>query len=526
MTHRLIEKFIKPGEICVRCLLHPMHVKGANHKLQDAALIPKKDDVNVSMLRQEYTTEQDIVNHGEHLAKTIPSAQPQEFKGLLFVTQNIVGSVNQWLHTRFSKLEGVDNLPEKLAELRYAPMVDAQNYVEQPELTDIYTDSPGIDLPHHADLRYVKPHTADCQTEIRYFGREMMKRVRYKIKDGQDDWSEDVQPGSYHYFTHQPKLSIIVPFYNDKKYIQACADSIYEEVKDQSVEVIWVGDTPTDGTSNIVAKFVSEHPESFYMYGQEHCGQGMARNEGLKVARGEYVWFVDADDRICKGSVQIILDAIRGEHDAYMFRTEELNEDGTKRKSTRRYMKCEESRNCKGLDILLQHLSFAPSLMCVFKRDFLIKNHLAFPRYRNLDMEFMPRFLRIALNIQVRPEVIYSYCYHKKKGLYNEEDTRQMLAMYDDYSEYRKDHSDDLLCQKTVAYVQQMILSQIIQLPSKSQFSRLDRNLSITAKAKEIREIVMVSGFSGDSIVERAFWLIARFSPQKANWFSNLKFIR
>lgn len=155
MTHRLIEKFIKPGEICVRCLLHPMHVKGANHKLQDAALIPKKDDVNVSMLRQEYTTEQDIVNHGEHLAKTIPSAQPQEFKGLLFVTQNIVGSVNQWLHTRFSKLEGVDNLPEKLAELRYAPMVDAQNYVEQPELTDIYTDSPGIDLPHHADLRYV-----------------------------------------------------------------------------------------------------------------------------------------------------------------------------------------------------------------------------------------------------------------------------------------------------------------------------------------------------------------------------------
>ena len=525
MMHKRIEKFIKSGELCVRCLLHPMHVRGRG-KLQDSSVMPGSDDVNVSVLRHEYATEEEIVAHGRKLAANIKSKDPQELKGLLYITQNIVNSVNLWLRTSFSKLEGVDALPSNMAELKYAPMIDSDTYLPKPEEKEIYTDTPGIELPHHADLRYAVANNAECQTEVRQYGREMMKRVRYKLFDGGDGWQDDIQAGAFKYFDMQPELSIIVPFFNDRKYIKTCADSIFEEVEGKPVEVLWVGDTPTDGTAKIVTEMVALHPEYFYLYGKEHSGQGLTRNEGLKVARGRYVWFVDADDLICKGSVSLILDVIRGGHEAYMFRTEEKNEDGSKRKSTRRYAKSKVPMEATGEEVLLRHLSFAPSLMCVFKRDFLVNHRLKFSQVRNLDMDFMPRFLCEVISLQIRPEVIYTYVYHTKKGHYNEEDTRQMLEMYDHYGKQRRTLAKNDKRQRSLAYVQQMILSQIVQLPSKKQFERLNTALDISSYRGEVWKLMIDARYCGTGIVERLFWLIACLSIKRANWFSNLKFIR
>lgn len=526
MKHTLVEKVIKPGEICVRCLLHPMHVKGGNGRLQDASLIPARDDRNVSMLRHEYASEEEIAAHGRTLAENHRGVQPQEFKGLLYVTQNIVNSVNQWLTTSFSKLNGVDNVPEKMAELRYAPMINAETYLPDPETKDVYADDADIALPHHADLRYAKKHTAACQTEVRFYGREMMKRVRYKLAEGEDAWRDEVQTGAFQYFNQQPQLSIIIPFYNDQRYVKACAESILAEVEGNPVEVIWVGDTPTDRTASIVAELVESHPDVFYMYGKEHGGQGMARNEGLKVARGQYVWFVDADDKICKGSVAAILESIQSGKEAYMFHTEERDDNEKIRKRTRRYLNCAHPVECCGEEVLLKHLSFAPSLMCIFRRSFLLEKGLSFTALRNLDMDFMPRFLREAKRVELRPEVIYTYYYHTKKKKYSEEDTLQLLSMYEYYGEFRKAHEEDENCQRSLAYVQQMILSQIIQLPTKRQFSRLDTKGSISSLTGDVCSLIKTSDFRGVGLNEKLFWLIACFSIKRANWYANLWFNR
>ena len=339
-------------------------------------------------------------------------------------------------------------------------------------------------------------------------------------------WQDEVQTGAFRYFNQQPLLSIIIPFYNDQRYVKACAESVLAEVEGKPVEVIWVGDTPTDRTASIVAELVESHPDVFYMYGKEHGGQGMARNEGLKVARGQYVWFVDADDKICKGSVATILESVKSGKEAYMFHTEERDDNEKKRKQTRRYVNSDHPVECCGEEVLLKHLSFAPSLMCIFRRSFLQEKGLLFSTWRNLDMDFMPRFLREAKRIELRPEVIYTYYYHTKKKKYNEEDTRQMLTMYEHYGELRKVHAGDENCQRSLAYVQQMILSQIIQFPSKRQFSRLDNNGYISGLTGDIRSLIKISGFHGVGLNESLFWLLACFSIKRANWYANLRFNR
>lgn len=517
MTRRLVEKHIKKTENCVRCLLHSMHVKGSKNKLQDAALIPKPNDINVSMLREDYTTESDIVQHGKNVAKGIPSNPPQEFRGLLYLTQNIVNSTNSWLHTRFAKLEGVDNLPEEMSRLRYAPMYDNINYA--PIDVDLYTDTPGVALPHHADLRYSRKNTIDCQTEIRQYGREMMKRAKYKFIDDNGDWQEK-QVGEYAYFNSEPLLSIIVPFFNDKDYIEKCARSIFDEVRGKSVEVIFVGDSPNDGTAKIVERLVSEHPDCSYMYGQEHGGQGKARNEGLKVARGKFVWFVDADDTITSGSVEGILNQLDDSCDTLLFRTEERNDDGSRRDYSRRYMKCKDGVIIQGIDVMIKHLSFAPSLMFVFRRDFLQKSNLEFDDSRNLDLYFMPRCMVTANRVKICPEVIYTYYFHHGKRKYGQKDTQEMLRMYQEYEDICKQNTHDNRLIKAIAYAQQVILSHIIQDPSPNQFEKNYNHYHLKERILEFRNTIKRSGYMGKGFTEHIFWVIAWCNLKWANRFS------
>lgn len=173
MSRRLVDRVISSVEICVRCLLHPMHV-GANGRFQDASLIPSKGKSDVSLLREEYTTEAELVAHGHHLVQAISTPDhPQEFEGLLYLTQNTIDSVNQWAGSEAARLKGV-NRDERLAEIVYAPMKNDVEYVD-PNI-DVFTEDPIIAYPHHADLKY---KTDVCHTLRRQFGHELMRRVKY-----------------------------------------------------------------------------------------------------------------------------------------------------------------------------------------------------------------------------------------------------------------------------------------------------------------------------------------------------------
>ena len=94
------------------------------------------------------------------------------------------------------------------------------------------------------------------------------------------------------------KLSIIIPMYNAEKYITRLLVSCYQQDLEESLyEVIVIDDGSIDKSKDIVSEWQRTHTNLVYRY-QDNAGQGLARNYGLSIAQGEYVWFVDSDDEI------------------------------------------------------------------------------------------------------------------------------------------------------------------------------------------------------------------------------------
>ena len=97
----------------------------------------------------------------------------------------------------------------------------------------------------------------------------------------------------------EPRLSIIIPFYNVEKYIAQCLDSVYsQDIPEDEYEVICVDDCSPDGSLGIVQRYAYVHPNLTLVRNERNRKLGGARNAGLDVARGTYVWFIDSDDFI------------------------------------------------------------------------------------------------------------------------------------------------------------------------------------------------------------------------------------
>lgn len=91
-------------------------------------------------------------------------------------------------------------------------------------------------------------------------------------------------------------ISIIVPVYNAERYLYECLDSIKNQKYDD-IEVIMVNDGSTDD-SRIICEAMSETDSRFKVVNISNHGVCYARNIGLKIATGEYIAFVDADDKL------------------------------------------------------------------------------------------------------------------------------------------------------------------------------------------------------------------------------------
>lgn len=90
------------------------------------------------------------------------------------------------------------------------------------------------------------------------------------------------------------KVSIITPAYNAEKYISKCISSILQqELKE--IEHIIVDDGSTDRTAKICEQYAKDNKKIKVIY-KKNEGVSKARNEALKIAKGEYILFADADD--------------------------------------------------------------------------------------------------------------------------------------------------------------------------------------------------------------------------------------
>lgn len=111
------------------------------------------------------------------------------------------------------------------------------------------------------------------------------------------------------------RLSFIVPFYNVEPYIEECIRSLYnQDIPQEEYEVICIDDCSPDGSRAIVERLQQEYPTLKLLRTPKNLRQGGARNMGLDVAHGTYIWFVDSDDYLEKNCVREMLEKAESEN--------------------------------------------------------------------------------------------------------------------------------------------------------------------------------------------------------------------
>lgn len=102
----------------------------------------------------------------------------------------------------------------------------------------------------------------------------------------------------------EPRISIVVPVYNVRDHLERCISSLKAQTL-TDFEVIMVDDGSTDGSVGVCEHFVA-NDDRFKILTQSNMGVSNARNRAIRVARGEYLMFIDADDFIEPAALELM----------------------------------------------------------------------------------------------------------------------------------------------------------------------------------------------------------------------------
>lgn len=203
-------------------------------------------------------------------------------------------------------------------------------------------------------------------------------------------------------------LSIVIPIYNVEKYIETCLNSIYEQHTDETLfEVILVNDGTKDLSAEIAKRIIKSHPNT-KLITQENQGLSIARNTGLACAKGEYVWFVDSDDWLKSGALNVVLPLIKtGKYDMitmpldWSYQNTKLNHQDIKINSDR-VLSGMEYQNCDFPTGAVQRNIIRRSLLTEYDIKF-------FPHILHEDALFGGEVFYLAKSIYVLKSSYYNY---------------------------------------------------------------------------------------------------------------------
>lgn len=142
------------------------------------------------------------------------------------------------------------------------------------------------------------------------------------------------------------KVSVIIPVYNSEKYIKDCLNSVLYQTLD-GIEVILVNDGSKDDSQKIIDEYILKN-ENIKCLVQENSGQAVARNNGIKMAEGEYIEFLDSDDYLESTSLEKAYNYAKcNSLDIVCFNFYEVNESDKNIKIKSKYYKVQNSDNVK-----------------------------------------------------------------------------------------------------------------------------------------------------------------------------------
>ena len=222
-----------------------------------------------------------------------------------------------------------------------------------------------------------------------------------------------------------PIISVIIPVFNVEKYLRECLDSVVNQTF-CDIEIICIDDGSTDSSGTILEEYASKD-RRFVTIHQANAGQAAARNKALDIAKGEYVLFVDSDDRIDLDLIEKTYSvAVSSGSELVMFYMFSTDSEASKANISFSIPNSDDDFLNK---LELAFFQCPGPCKWLWKKSLIDRINLRF--YEGIRFEDVPFVLKGALHsnyIKVIPESLYYY------RLHNESTTRNVNRYYCDYS--------------------------------------------------------------------------------------------
>lgn len=211
------------------------------------------------------------------------------------------------------------------------------------------------------------------------------------------------------------KISIIIPVYNGEGHILNCINNILKQTY-KNIEIIVVNDGSTDSTKEIL-KEINGTDSRIKIINKENTGVSDSRNVGITVSTGDYIAFLDSDDKLAKNAVEELAKDLNEDLvDVILFGFSVIGDK--KRKNDTEILNALKEKNNDNLKyaIISSLIStnknlFGYAWRALYSRSFLITNGINFPKNIKIseDYMFLLKSLYKANKIKIDANEYYEY---------------------------------------------------------------------------------------------------------------------
>jgi|GEM_PF-783849 len=251
--------------------------------------------------------------------------------------------------------------------------------------------------------------------------------IEHTLKRSNASTTEDVSP----------KISVIIPIYNVEDYIEETIDCILNQTL-QDIEVLAIDDGSTDNSLEKLYE-IAKKDSRVKVYHQENQGQGVARNFGIKNAKGKYIYFMDSDDIIDPETLKTCYETAQWNNaDLVLFEGMSFFDEGMKfdqvlwdKYKALYHRKKFYSRVYSGEDLycmLSSSWDFIISpCMKLYSRKYILDNEVFFPE--NIKLE--DNFFAVKSILEANRVKVLNNCFYKRR-------LRDNSTMTSSSNEYKK----------------------------------------------------------------------------------------
>ena len=220
------------------------------------------------------------------------------------------------------------------------------------------------------------------------------------------------------------KLSVVVPVYNVELYLRECLDSVLAQPVD--LEVICVDDNSSDSSAAICEEYANRHPNVTLVRNRTNQFAGPCRNAGIDLAKGEYIAFMDSDDRAEKGIYRKLVDVADKEHLEVVRGSARIFDATTGEFIDDPYWRQDRFRGPAKEGDVVDYKDVIEDLIgvaCVpftgiCRRDLLIRNRIRYNALRcSNDISFFIEMMLKATRVRFVPDSVVQYRVNNRKSL-------------------------------------------------------------------------------------------------------------